>query len=202
MSEHALDVGTKRPPVAAASRIDLKRARLLIVDDNQKALDILAQTLLGFGVRNPLQASSAAEAMRFLDNDSLDLLIVDGEMPELDGFALTEHVRSEPASVNYTVPIMILSSFTPRDKVIRARDAGANLVVTKPIVPAVLLGRLEWLARNNRQFITSPGYRGPDRRFKKAPLPEGMAERRADEIKLIAQPERAMSQNEIDSIFG
>ena len=100
------------------------------------------------------------------------------------------------------MPVMLLSSFTPRKKIMRARDAGANLVVTKPIIPGVLLGRIEWLARTTRLFVTSPGYCGPDRRFKKVPLPEGIPERRAENIRLTAQPERAMSQNEVDSIFG
>ena len=191
---------TRRNP--GGSRLDLKRARVLIVDDNQQALEILALALLGFCVRNPSQARSVDEAVRLLDHDQFDLIIVDGEMPEHDGFDLAGHVRSNPGNPNFTVPIMLLSSFTPRQKVMRARDAGVNVVVTKPIVPSVLLGRIEWLARNPRQFVTSDGYCGPDRRFKKVPLPEGIAERRADAMRLIAQPERAMSQNEIDSIFG
>lgn len=201
MSEAVVDI---EPGVSHRqnARLDLKRVKMLIVDDNQQAIDILVQALLGFCVRNPVRARSYEEAAEFLSVDTFDLVIADGEMPERDGFDLTELIRSNPDSPNYTVPIMILSSYTPRQKVIRARDAGANLVVTKPIIPAVLLGRLEWLAKHPRQFVTSPGYSGPDRRFKKVPLPEGIPERRADTLRLTAQPERAMSQNEIDSIFG
>ncbi len=184
------------------SRLDLKRARVLIVDDNQQSLEILAQALLGFCVRNPTQSRSVEDAVRLLGSDQFDLIIVDAEMPEHDGFDLAGYIRSNPGNPNFTVPIMLLSSFTPRHKVTRARDAGVNVVIAKPIVPAVLLGRIEWLARHPRQFVTSDGYCGPDRRFKTVPLPEGIPERRADAMRLIAQPERAMSQNEIDSIFG
>lgn len=184
------------------SRLDLKRVKMLIVDDNAQALEVLVQALLGFCVRSPVRARGYAEAADFLASDTFDLVIADGEMPGMDGFDLTELIRSNPENPNYTVPIMILSSFTPRQKIVKARDAGANLVVTKPIVPGVLLGRLEWLAKHPRQFVTSANYSGPDRRFKKVPLPEGIPERRADTLRLTAQPERAMSQNEIDSIFG
>ncbi len=175
---------------------------MLIIDDSQQALEILAQALLGFGVRSPTQARSCEEVVHRLERETFDLVILDGEMPTQDGFDLTTHIRSDPKSPNYTVAIMILSSFTPRHKVVRARDAGANLVLTKPIVPGILLERMEWLARNPRLFVTSDGYCGPDRRFKKVPLPDGAVERRADELRMLAQPERAMSQNEIDSLFG
>ncbi len=202
MSDESQEAGTRARPIGAASRLDLKRAKVLIVDDNQPSLDILAQTLKGFGVRNLTQARSGADAIQVLVREAFDVVIVDGEMPVQDGFDLAENIRADTGGPNYTVAIVLLTSFTPRDKIMRARDAGVNLVVTKPLVPGVLLGRLEWLARNTRQFVTSPGYCGPDRRFKKVPLPEGIPERRAEEIKLISQPERAMSQNEIDNIFG
>ncbi|WP_293678265.1 PleD family two-component system response regulator [uncultured Phenylobacterium sp.] len=206
MAAAAPEAAETAPPEAAArptgNRLDLKKAKVLIVDDSQQALEILAQALLGFGVRNPHQARSCEEVAKVLERESFDLIILDGEMPTKDGFDLTTHVRASPGSPNYTAPIMILSSFTPRHKITRARDTGANLVLTKPIIPAILLERMEWLARSPRLFVTSPGYCGPDRRFKKVPLPEGIAERRADDLRLIAQPERAMSQNEIDSLFG
>ncbi len=189
-------------PSSVASRLDLKGAKVLAVDDNPQSLAILVQTLLGFGVRDPTQVRNGPDAMRLLASETFDVVIVDGEMPDQDGFDLAQAIRRETSGANYTVPIMLLTSFTPRHKVMRARDVGINLVVTKPIVPSALLARLEWLARNNRQFVTSDGYCGPDRRFKKKPLPEGITERRADEIKLVAQPERAMSQDEIDSVFG
>ena len=187
--------------MAPPPRIDLKRARVVIVDDNPKALDILSQVLLGFAVRNITQCRSAEETLAYVEQDAADLLIVDGEMPEQDGIELTQHIRSLPSGPNFTTPILVVSGFTPKHKIERCRDAGANWVITKPIVPSVLLTRIEWLAKSKRKFVTSPTYCGPDRRFQHLPLPEGVEERRADAIKLMEQPDRVLDQNEIDSVF-
>jgi hypothetical protein len=51
-------------------------------------------------------------------------------------------------------------------------------------------------------FVSGPSYTGPDRRFHRVPLAEGMAERRNAEIELTAKPERALSQDEIDGLFA
>lgn len=192
------------PKVAVASvrRFDMKSMKVLIADDNQKALDILVQVLLGFGVRDAVQCLSIAEAIPILDRSLFDLIIADSEMPARDGFDLTSYLRANPSGHNYTIPIVLMTACPHRAKIEQVRDAGANMVIAKPIVPGVLLGHIETLAKFPRQFVSSPNYNGPDRRFHKVPLPSGIAERRADDLKLLAQPEREMSQDEIDSIFS
>ena len=65
----------------------------------------------------------------------------------------------------------------------------------------VLLSRLEWIARSNREFITADGYNGPDRRFRQVPLAEDQQERRAEALALIADPTRALSQDDISALF-
>ena len=182
-------------------RLDLKRIKTLIADDNPKALEILLQVLTGFGVRDADPYPTTAEAMQRLDVERYDLAIVDCEMPGADGFELVRHVRSRPDGPNFTTPIIAVSGFTPLAKVERARDAGANQLITKPIIPSVLLSRIEWLARTPRHFINGDGYRGPDRRFHNQPAPNGL-ERRADTIEQMEQPEPAMSQDEVDSLFN
>jgi DNA-binding response OmpR family regulator len=95
-----------------------------------------------------------------------------------------------------------MSGSTSFLRISAARDAGANMVVRKPISPGVLMDRILWLARVSRPFITSDGYCGPDRRFKNHILPLGVEERRAEALALTASPERALSQMEVDSLFG
>jgi len=185
---------------AGGRRLDLKRIRTLITDDNPNALAILLQVLLGFGVRNVDAYPTAADALPRLDAEQYDLVIVDCEMAGQDGFELVRHIRSHPAGPNFTAPIIAVSGFTPLVKVERARDAGANQLITKPIVPSVLLGRIEWLARAPRLFVNSPAYCGPDRRFRSQPAPDGV-ERRAHVVTPTELAEHAMSQDEVDSLF-
>lgn len=187
---------------SSSGRLDLRKARTLVVDDNSTSLDLMSQILLGFRVQNAKTCNSAKEARELLAGAAFDLIIIDAEMPDEDGLGLTRHIRQQPAGPNFTAPIILVSASTPREKILEARDAGANIVVKKPIAPAVLLSRIEWLARNTREFVTSTTYCGPDRRVKNLPLPDGVQERRADAIALSATPDRAMSQDDVDSLFG
>lgn len=76
------------------------------------------------------------------------------------------------------------------------------MIVRKPVAPAVLLSRIEWIARDTRDFVESDGYCGPDRRVRTVPLPLDMPERRSDALALVGDPERAMSQDDITALFG
>ncbi len=183
------------------ARLDLRQAKVLLTDDNKASSSIISQVLVGFGIRLKSQCGSAAEAREILNVEVFDLILLDGEMPGEDGFELAQYIRSDPESPNFTAPILIFSGYTPRTKVLRARDAGANLVVTKPIVPRILLERIEWMARTTRDFVECPSYSGPDRRYQNRPLPEGVSERRGDTLRLLAAPERSLSQDDIDSLF-
>jgi DNA-binding response OmpR family regulator len=61
----------------------------------------------------------------------------------------------------------------------RARDAGANFVLTKPIAPNLLLQRIMWIGRDARPFVELESYVGPDRRFSLDGPPDGAPDRRA-----------------------
>jgi DNA-binding response OmpR family regulator len=131
-----------------------------------------------------------------------DVVIVDAEMPNQHGLDFTRTVRRQFDQPNFMAPIILVSGNTPTAKVIEARDAGANAVIKKPVAPSVLLARIEQLARSNRDFISSTNYVGPDRRFKNLPLSPELPERRAGAIALMASPERAMSQDDVNALFG
>jgi DNA-binding response OmpR family regulator len=182
--------------------INLQTTKTLLVDDNETSLDLMAQILMGFRVKQTKSCSSAAAAREFVGSTAFDLIIIDAEMPDEDGIGLTRHVRRNRDLPNFTTPIILVSANTPRAKILSARDAGANMVVKKPVAPAILLSRIEWLARNTREFVTTDSYSGPDRRLKNLPLSDGVEERRSDAIALTATPDRAMSQDDVDSLFG
>jgi DNA-binding response OmpR family regulator len=186
----------------ASGGLDLRRAHVLLLEDNARGRDVLATILRGFRVRNFHQCESVEDAKRFLRTSPVDLILADCEMPEEDGIAFTRWVRSDPDAPNFTVPLVLFSAFTSEAQLMAVRDAGANMIVAKPIIPSALLARIEWVARNHRAFVVSDGYRGPDRRFKSGCAPVGIEERRADILALTADHDRTMSQNDVDSLFG
>ena len=183
------------------TRLAMKAVAPLIVDDNAQSLDLVAAILMGFGINKAVKCLSAAEARDLLLVRVFDLIIIDCEMPEEDGYALVRHIRSDPQGPNFTVPVLMMSAVTPRSKVEAARDDCANFTIAKPVSPTTLLERMLWIAQSSRMFISDPGYCGPDRRFRTVPLPEGVSERRNADLILTAKPERALSQDEIDGLF-
>jgi DNA-binding response OmpR family regulator len=184
-----------------STRMGLQAVEPLIVDDNAQSLEVVTAILMGFGINRATKCSSAAEARDALMGRAFDIVIVDCEMPDEDGFSLVRHIRSDANGLNFTVPILMMSAVTPQSKVEAGRDVGANFSIAKPVAPAVLLERMLWIAQSNRMFISDPGYCGPDRRFHTVPLKEGVSERRNADLALTAKPERTLSQDEIDGLF-
>tara|TARA_R110000782_G_scaffold62572_2_gene128584 strand:- start:517 stop:1008 length:492 start_codon:yes stop_codon:yes gene_type:complete len=163
---------------------------------------MITQIMTGFRVRQIKACKSAEEARIMIAAERFDLILIDFEMPDEDGPSLVRHIRSEPKQPNHTAPIVLLNAVTSLHTVTRARDVGANMVVKKPIAPTILLNRIEWIARNSREFIGSSSYCGPDRRFKNLPRALNAEERRADALALMADPARAMSQDDVSALFG
>ena len=186
----------------STGRLNLRNATVLVVDDNPMSLELLTQILGGFRVQKLKSCLSAMDAQRLIIAEEFDLLLIDGEMAGQSGIEFTRFIRSRVNESNFTVPIMIVSAFATFKTVQYARDNGANMVVSKPVSPAILLSRIELIARSKRPFVISDTYCGPDRRFKRGLAPDGMEERRADALALTAAPEREMSQDELDSLFG
>jgi CheY-like chemotaxis protein len=178
----------------------MKGLKVMLVDDSQPCLDIMGRILSSFGARDYVACKSVGEAADRLALEAFDLLIADGEMPEQDGFDLTERVRRDNDGPNFTIPILLASAYTPRSKIERAKNIGANMVVVKPIVPDVLLGRIEWMAKTAQQYVDGPGYRGPCRR-ENTPASLGADDRRVDADRLMTQPERELSQADVDNLF-
>ena len=66
----------------------------MIVDDSPFSLALTANALSGFGIRTRHACHSAAEAIRILNERTVDLLFVDCEMPDMDGVAATQRIRA------------------------------------------------------------------------------------------------------------
>lgn len=168
------------------SIFNLGKAVVMVVDDNPFSMRLITQTLLGFGVQTRFRCSSAEEAQAILGAATVDLLIVDTEMPGVDGYDLIHHLRRSDGE-NAWIPIIMVAGHTPHDKVTKARDCGANFVIALPLSPQVLLQRILWVARDSRRMLQSAGYYGPDRRFREYGPPEGVEERRKSVLRAAAK---------------
>lgn len=164
-----------------SSVVNLTGAVTMVVDDSHFGLEITSSALLGFGIKTRYACHSAAEAMEILKDHPVDLLVVDSEMPDLDGYGLVRWLRRSGLDPNAFVPVIMTAAHVRRSKVIEARDCGANFIVTKPFSATSLLERIVWVARDSRPFLEVGDYFGPDRRFRAGTAPG--EERRSDMIR-------------------
>ena len=182
-------------------RLGLRDVQPLLVDDNPQSADLIGGILMGFGISHATKSPSVADARKLLARKAFDVVMINCEMAEEDSFDLVREIRADPQSPNGCAPVLMLSARTGQQTVLKARDAGANFTIAKPVSPLILLERLLWIAQSNRAFVNEASYRGPDRRFRTEPLPMGEEERRAEDLRLTATPDRALSQDEINGLF-
>ncbi len=185
------------------TRINLEKVSVLIVDDNQQSLDILAQVLSGFGVRSIVKSDNADDALKIVQRQVFDIIMTDGTMPGMDGYEFTSAVRRLQNQPNAHIPILLVTGHARESQVFRARDCGANFVVAKPITPKVLLDRVFWVAKEERMFVETDSYVGPDRRFKREGPPVGTSGRRREDVvgDLGAATTPNLSQDQIDGMM-
>ena len=117
--------------------------RALIVDDSRATRTIIKKMLseVGFEV---FEAADGVEALRRLKEiDPPDVLLVDWNMPEMNGYDLVRAVRGD--SQYDKVPLMMVTSETERGQMAKALAAGANEYVMKPFTKDVITEKLALL---------------------------------------------------------
>lgn len=105
-------------------------ARILIVDDNLTNLKLASEVLVWAGCIVQ-QADSAARAIELLPEFNADLILMDIAMPGMDGLALTQRLKAD--SVTRDIPIVVLTASAMKGDEQRARAAGCDGYITKPI---------------------------------------------------------------------
>jgi CheY-like chemotaxis protein len=178
-----------REPLHASTRINLEKVEVLLVDDSVPSLNLLSQVLLGFGIGNLTRADGAKAAQKLLRERTFDLVISATNMTGVDGYELVKWLRRGALEANRYLAVILVSGHTPPSQVFKGRDAGANFTIAKPITPKIVLERILWAAKEDRQFIECDVYLGPDRRFKDdGPPPNGKGRRREDPPEPLRPP--------------
>jgi CheY-like chemotaxis protein len=137
---------------------------VLVVEDNQPMLEITKSLLTTFGVGHVATAVNGEAGFSKYCEYGNDIIIADWMMRPIDGIELTRRVRSDPASPNPYVPIILMTGFSERRRVIEARDGGVTEFLVKPFNARDLYKRLVQVIERPRQFVRSDDFFGPDRR--------------------------------------
>jgi class 3 adenylate cyclase len=114
-------------------------ARLLVVDDNKVNRLLLTRNLELMGHR-VTTAENGRVALEMLRREPFDLLVLDIEMPEMDGFQVLEQLAHDLQLRD--LPVIVTSSLEGLDNVVRCVELGAEDYLTKPVNPVLLKARI------------------------------------------------------------
>jgi CheY-like chemotaxis protein len=149
---------------AAAMAYKLHNISVLVVEDNEPMLEITKSLLTTFGVGHVVPAINGESGFSKYCEYACDIVLADWMMRPLDGIELTRRIRSDPASPNPYVPVILMTGFSERRRVIEARDSGVTEFLVKPFTARDLYKRIVQVIERPRQFVRSDDFFGPDRR--------------------------------------
>jgi chemosensory pili system protein ChpA (sensor histidine kinase/response regulator) len=112
---------------------------IMVVDDSLTVRKITSRMLAREGFKVML-AKDGVDALEVLSGEIPDVMLLDIEMPRMDGFELTRNMKADPRLAN--IPIIMITSRTAEKHRARARDLGVDLYLGKPYQEAELLGYL------------------------------------------------------------
>lgn len=150
--------------VVQEQRRRLETLRVLMVEDNTHMGSILRTVLNSFGIRLIDECRSAVDALELIRTKPYDFVMLDYNMPILDGIEFTRLVRTGKDHCQQMIPIIMITGYTERRRVIEARDAGVTEICVKPVTARDLWNRIAEVINAPRPFIRSKSYTGPDRR--------------------------------------
>jgi CheY-like chemotaxis protein len=131
--DHALSAGTRHPLVGTRAT---EAPLVLVVDDHEDSRIIarLALEAAGFRVR---EAATGVAGLSLAMSLEPAVLLLDLILPGIDGWEVARRVRRDPATIH--MGIIALTALALRDEHVRARRAGCDTVLTKPVLPRAIV---------------------------------------------------------------
>ena len=124
----------------------MQPAHILVVEDDPDTGELLRALLIENGYTASV-ADGGSEALRLLEAEHPDLVLMDLLLPEMDGYEVTQRIR---ARADGDLPIIVLTAVTETSSRLRGFDVGADDFVIKPFLPPELLARISVQLRWNR----------------------------------------------------
>ena len=122
-----------------------QQPKVLVIDDEPGVRELISEAL-SLSEITAVQATDGLEALSFLRRERFDLLILDINMPKLDGLALLEKLRTEGASV----PVLMLSARADKANINQSLRIGADDYLTKPFSIEELVLRVKAILRRSK----------------------------------------------------
>ena len=118
----------------------VKRAKILIVDDEPLTIKLARKYLRGIGYENTIDTMNSMEVLDMIRREHPDLVLLDIVMPEMDGLDILREIRADDQLK--MLPVVILTAFCDAETRRNALDAGATDFLGKPVDPHELAPRV------------------------------------------------------------
>src|SRR5471030_2207735 len=135
--------------------------KVLVVDDEHYMRKVVRTLLMSIGFRTIYEAPDGPTGLETIRTMAPDVVIVDWQMPGLDGASFVRMVRSPDTFPYPNVPIIMLTGHSERSRVIEAVQIGVNEFLLKPVSSKSLHSRMVSVLTNPRPIVKSGTYYGP-----------------------------------------
>jgi two-component system chemotaxis response regulator CheY len=140
-------------------------AKVLVVDDESYMRKVVRTLLMSIGVRKIYEAANGVAGLELIRTMSPDVVIVDWQMPGLDGRDFVRTVRSPETFPYPDIPIIMLTGHSERSRVLEAIESGVHEFLLKPVSSKALADRLQAVLHNPRKLVRRrDGLYGPEPR--------------------------------------
>ena len=150
---------------------NFRNLNILLVEDDSYMRFLVRDILNVFGVGEIRMARDGTAAYQELRRFAADIVIVDWLMQPMNGLEFLEQLRNADDTPNPYVPTIMLTAFTEIERVKESRDNGITEFLAKPFTPQKLYGRFVSVIEDQRLYVRSDTYFGPDRRRVDRPFP-------------------------------
>jgi two-component system cell cycle response regulator DivK len=113
--------------------------RILVVEDHEDNRRILRDLLASAGFES-LEAVTGEEGVSLAETERPDLILMDIQLPGLDGYEATRRIKANPALRQ--IPVIAVTSYALSGDEVKAKDAGCDAYVAKPFSPRELLAKV------------------------------------------------------------
>lgn len=123
-----------------------KKMKVIVCDDSSVNRDLMGSYLKKMG-HEPLYAENGMEAVRLFTTEQPDLVLMDVEMPEMDGYEATQKIREACDEFSQWIPVIFTSGHVDDESIVKGIDAGGDDYLTKPISLPVLKAKVHAMTR-------------------------------------------------------
>jgi len=159
-------------PLTAELAKRIANLKVLVIDDELTMRKVTRSLLQVIGVKAIFEAHDGRAGLDAVCAVTPDIIILDWEMPSPNGPEFMRHLRSPKTFPLPDVPVIMLTAYGERSRVVEAVRLGVNEYLLKPVSSAALLARLVAILSNPRRMVKKGDYYGPEPRTFSSYIPD------------------------------